>query len=155
MLLLLPQHIPHNKNLSVPRGLGLKWQSGLEVFSAQKPTGRSCCPTRNLCPTHPNPPARALCLELQHLTVLLRFHQGLEGQKAETQPACSSWPFTQTLKGKALQQLHKESKPALSKTVYDALWRGTQTLHVEARTRVCLRFSYCKGRLGERAINST
>lgn len=43
MLLLLPQHIPHNKSVSVPRGLQLKWQTALQLFPAQKPTGRETC----------------------------------------------------------------------------------------------------------------
>lgn len=83
--------------------------------------------------------------------VLLGSHHGLEGgEKGEIQPAFSSWPFTQTLKGKALQELYKESKPALSKTVYNPLWQCIQTLHVQACTQVCLGLSYSKGCLGER-----
>lgn len=76
------------------------------------------------------------------------------GKKGEIQPEFSSWPFTQTLKGKALQQLYKESEPALSKTVHNPLWQRTQTLQVQARTHVCVGFSYSKGCLGERAINT-
>lgn len=146
MLLLLPQHIPHNKNLSVPRGLEQKWQTALQLFSAQKPTGRSQCHKKPV-PHTAQPPARTLFLEIM---VLLGSQHGLEGKKGEIQPEFSSWPFTQTPKGKALRELYKESKPALSKTVYNPLWHCTQTPHVQACRQVCVGLRYSKECLGQR-----
>lgn len=150
MLLLLPQHIPHNKSVSVPRGLQLKWQTALELFPAQKPTGRETCAPHS--PALPD----SHCVWNSSTSGPAVLASWTRGEKKEQYSQHSQHsPPGPSHKHETAKHCtaYKESKPALPKSVCNALWQCTQTLHAAARTQGCGIHSLQR-MSGERAMNS-
>lgn len=110
---------------------------------------------RNLCPTQPSPPWQPLCLNSSTSgpAVLASWTRG-EKKEQYSQHSQHSPPGPSHKHQTAKHcTAYKESKPALPKSVCNALWQCTQTLHAAARTQGCGIHSLQR-MSGERAMNS-